>query len=484
MRRRVVIWTLFFLLPWAVKAQGNLREEYGRFRQQAISSYAGFREQCNKDYVSFLQQAWEYYRTGAVVEKPADETPPIIMDGEQEPVPVEDHELPFDEVIPVPQEEPQPQPVEPVSPLPLVQEEYCEFVFFGTPLKVRAGGRNRFTLKSTDGKDVAKAWEKLSGKDYDPMLADCLRIRADYKLCDWAYLQMLQTFAEAFIPSPDEATLLTAYLFSQSGYKMRLGVADKHLCLLFGTNHQIYMRPGFYIDHTIYYPLKGEAETIQVANFTFPNEKELSLVLADEPLFQRDESEPRQFSAMGYKTRSACSVNKNLLVFFNRYPSSQLDGNPMTRWAIYANTPLDRGVKEQLYPPLAEAVAGKGEPEAVSILLDFVQTAFAYEYDNAVWGEDRAFFAEESLYYPYCDCEDRAILFSRLVRDLLGLGVILVYYPGHMAAAVKFEESPAGDIITLNGERYLVCDPTYIGAPIGVTMPGMDNQMAKVILLQ
>jgi hypothetical protein len=34
-----------------------------------------------------------------------------------------------------------------------------------------------------------------------------------------------------------------------------------------------------------------------------------------------------------------------------------------------------------------------------------------------------------------------------------------------------------------NSDRYLVCDPTYVGAPIGVTMPGMDNGEAQVVLL-
>lgn len=121
--------------------------------------------------------------------------------------------------------------------------------------------------------------------------------------------------------------------------------------------------------------------------------------------------------------------------------------------------------------------------EAACRLLNFVQTAFEYEYDDKVWGCDRAFFAEETLYYPYCDCEDRSILFSRLVRDLMGLDVALVYYPGHLATAVAFNDEVPGDYIELGGRRYVVCDPTFIGAPVGMTMPGMDNSGAKVLLL-
>jgi hypothetical protein len=69
------------------------------------------------------------------------------------------------------------------------------------------------------------------------------------------------------------------------------------------------------------------------------------------------------------------------------------------------------------------------------------------------------------------------------VRDLLGLNVILVFYPGHLATAVEFNTPIEGDYILLNGKHFTVCDPTYIGAPPGATMPDMDNQTAKVILL-
>ncbi|MBR4380664.1 MAG: hypothetical protein IKP48_05330 [Bacteroidaceae bacterium] len=54
---------------------------------------------------------------------------------------------------------------------------------------------------------------------------------------------------------------------------------------------------------------------------------------------------------------------------------------------------------------------------------------------------------------------------------------------GHLATAVAFNMPVEGDYINLNGKRYTICDPTYIGAPIGVTMPEMDNKTAKVIVL-
>ena len=117
-------------------------------------------------------------------------------------------------------------------------------------------------------------------------------------------------------------------------------------------------------------------------------------------------------------------------------------------------------------------------------LLNWVQTGFVYKFDNEVWGDDRAFFGEEPLFYPYCDCEDRSILLSHLVRELLGLDTVLIYYPGHLAMAVDLAEASDGDYVQLDGRRFTVCDPTYIGARVGKTMPNMDNSQAKLILLE
>ena len=181
---------------------------------------------------------------------------------------------------------------------------------------------------------------------------------------------------------------------------------------------------------------------------------------------------------------SVVSLNQNMIDFFHSYPQACYNGNQSTRWVAYANTPLEEEVRSMLYPPLQRAIHGMSEREAAGLLLNWVQTAFEYELDDKVWGSDRAFFAQETLFYPFCDCEDRSILFSRLVRDLIGLEVVFIYYPGHLATAVAFNEDGAGDYVNYKGKKYIICDPTYIHANIGRTMPGMENRQAQIIALQ
>ncbi|MBR3284286.1 MAG: hypothetical protein IKI60_03100 [Alloprevotella sp.] len=203
------------------------------------------------------------------------------------------------------------------------------------------------------------------------------------------------------------------------------------------------------------------------------------------PLLAQDLSEQRTIAIKEYKLSADVAMNKNLINFFNECPNFWTDNDFMTRWAYYANTPVSPEIRETLYPQLRAIISNIPEVQAAGMLLTWLQFGLTYEFDNTVWGTDRAFFAEETLFYPFCDCEDRAILYSHLVRDLLGLDVVLVFYPGHLATAVNFKATqPRGDYFMLNGKRFTIADPTLEGGSIGMTMPGMDKTKAKVILLK
>jgi hypothetical protein len=173
-----------------------------------------------------------------------------------------------------------------------------------------------------------------------------------------------------------------------------------------------------------------------------------------------------------------------MLDFYTSYPTSAINGDFMTRWAMYAQTPMEALTREPLYEQLKKYIAGKSQIQAANILLNFVQTGLVYKYDDEVWGEDRAFFGEESLYYPYCDCEDRSILFSHLVRDLLGLEVGLVYTPGHLFTVVNFTEPTSGTYMMVGNKKFTVCEPTCTnGAKVGWSAYKPDAPDNKLILL-
>lgn len=496
MKKDIYLVVLCALVPCVTKAQGSFNEfkkkvesEYSSFKETRNNEFEEFRNKINEEYVSLIKKAWKEFNIIKGIPMPEEDKkiPPVIYQDEDKDKPIKDNPKPFEEIIPIVKPEPQPEPIVPIeeTPEPSV-DKYYTFKFFNTELKVRLEDKHRFILRSCDEKEIARSWNLLSSTNYNNVINDCLNIRSHNKLCDWAYLLMLRDLSNAFLGgNNNESVLFTAFLYCQSGYKMRLASANNQLFLLYASSHIIYDKSYWEIEGERFYPLACNQKQLYICQATFPKERPLSLQIETEQLFARNTSEQRSLQSGRYQdVKAAVSTNKNLIKFFDSYPTSIINEDFGTRWAMYANTPLSQQAKISLYPSLKNAVNGKSQLEAVNRLLNFVQTAFVYEYDDKVWGYDRAFFADETLYYPYCDCEDRSILFSRLVRDLLGLKVVLIYYPGHLATAVNFVDNVTGDYVTINNCRYIICDPTYIGAPVGATMPNMDNKKAKVILLE
>lgn len=472
------------------------QQDFKNYKEKRRKEFEEFRRKRNEEFARFVRKSWAKANPKPITPKPKDDPkPPVVVPKDDvPPVNPNPKPLPYEDVVPAPKPKPQPQPVDPIEEVPVTPvtptQPSVSFSFFGTTDKVRFDKKYTIKLASLNENAIANAWLKLSEESYTNLIHDCLEIRKNHGLCDWAYLMMLQNMSESICgKGTNESVLLMAYVYCQSGYQMRMAIDRQKLLLLFSSKHQIYDLPYFTVDGSYYYPLlrKGEkiSEQIQICRAAFPKEKSMSLLLPTAQNFAASYNGQRTIKSERYPNVSAVvKVNKNLISFYNTYPSSMVGDNFMTRWAMYANTPMAKDVSKQLYPQLKSMVDGHSQLDAVNMLLNWVQTGFVYEYDDKVWGGDRAFFAEESLYYPYCDCEDRSILFTRLVRDLLGLKCILIYYPGHLAAAVRFTDSVNGDYIQLNGQRYIVSDPTYIGAPVGMTMPNMNNQSAKVILLE
>lgn len=462
----------------------TFEDAYNSFRMSAKNDYEDFRKKANEQYAAFLKEAWKQSKILPKVQLPKDEEkPPIEYDGKHR---GDNNPIEFDGVIE--QTTPQPQP-KPIAPIPEndKNQQYYSFSFYGTEMKVRFAPSLIERVDKIDGNHLSEAWTKMSSERYNNLIRDCLELRIRYKLCDWAYYKMLEAFSESACGGKgNDAVLLQAYLYAQSGYKMRLATSNGKLLLMFNSCNLLFDYGGLKLDDGYYYATTKlkDGEELNVCDVSFPNESPMSMDIAEEPLLAEVFSTERTIKAQSCPIVTKSKVNKNLIAFFNDYPTSYSDDNFMTRWRYYANTPLSESVKSELYPQLKSSLGGKDLLTAANMLLNYVQTGFEYEYDDKVWGHDRAFFAEETLYYPYCDCEDRAILYSRLVRDLLGLDVVLVYYPGHMCTAVNFPDGAHGDYITLDGKPFTISDPTYIGAPVGATMPGMDNKGAKVILLK
>ena len=427
-----------------------------------------------------MRAAWDWYEGKAPMPLPQEEKPippkpykPI----DNEPVIIE----PID-VKPV-EPSPQPKPIEPIYEKSTPSENYFATTFYNADCRVRLPQSAKDNLVDCSPNSLADGWLNLCTDEMDNAIRDCLENRIKYNLCDWAYLQFLIDLSSKFCNNTNSATLLAAFIYCQSGYQIRLGEDNGTLVLLIGSKHFIYDYPYFEIGSEIFYPMADTSDKLQICSGSFESETPLSLYINSEQLLGFELSQERTVTSKEYSISATSEVPTDLIKFYNTYPTSVFGNNVLTRWAMYANTPLAEKTKNCLYPSLKKSIENSTKLQAANKLLNWVQTGFVYEYDDKVWGHDRAFFAEETLYYPYADCEDRSILFSRLVRDLLDLDVALIYYPGHLATAVKFDTDVDGDAMIINGERFIVCDPTYIGAPVGAQMPDLEYDKAQAIVL-
>lgn len=493
MKQFFILFTLLCISASA-SAQNNdldsdFKKEFEQFKNSATKSYANFRAKANSDYAEFLKKAWQEFQVAPELEAPQVD-PPVQPVAPPAPKPT-----PKPEPKPTPKPEPQapvvvkPQPVAPEPAKPTIPQLPSEPMvvqmpvkFFGVDCKVRLKvGTGEVIVNDANEQSVSNAWKELCDGRFDKMLLDCVNIRNGLKLSDWGYYLLTKSVAEEFCEAKctNNTKMLQAYLMTQAGYQIRLARVDSKLFLMLPSSSVIYGKKYVKLNDTNYYFLDEDypGGRFYLCTASFPGEKGFSIRMDQQPLlpYAKSNKLSTHQSKKYPELKVTFEANQNLIDFYNTYPCS--------RWDNFSYSSLSHEAKGTLYPILRSAIAGKSEIAAANMLINFVQTGFKYKTDQEQFGYERPLFGDESLHYDYCDCEDRAILFSILVRDLLGLNVALVDYPNHIAAAVCFN-GVYGDYFTINGKKYTICDPTYIGASVGLTMPDMNNSEAKLIPLE
>ena len=494
MRKSTVI-LLCFIISATLSAQSfddyrkAALDGFNAYKEKTIKDFEAYRAKVNADFAEYMRKAWEWKEGNPAVPKPEEkkpDVPPVVLPDIDIPDIPDDNEIPYVDIVPIVIDD-VPIPIIPIKPVPKQDESKYTVVYYGTECSVRFDPKKKFRMTGASEDAAADMWSAMSQDSYINLLSDCLQAKDNLALCDWAYYTFLDGVCLKIYGQSNEAVMLKAFLLSQSGYKVRLARSESGVMrLLISLTDDLYDYGYFELDGTHYYVTDKKTESsLYIFDQEFPNEKSLRMAVARAAKFSEKQSESRTLRSKRFPDISvSSSFNENLIGFYSDYPESYKRNQEFSQWVFYANTPISDKVKSRIYPKLEASIKGKTQAEAANILINFVQTAFEYKTDEDNWGYERSFFPEETLYYPYSDCEDRAILYSRLVRDIMGLKVVLLYYPGHLATAVAFTEPVTGDYLSISGTKYLVCDPTYINANIGMTMPGMDNAKAVVVMLE
>lgn len=483
---------LFLLFPRTFQAQDIIREmnEFDEFVKQQQKEFFDFVSEQNREFIQFLKENWKAYDSEQTENRPRRPEPVVPVKADKKNPSLKPVHISVDTIQKIPVVIPDTtfpdlgekkgSVIEDNTVPTLSENESLSFYFYGRACNVGLSMKDCVHLKDISEKTVADGWEQLSKKKYQSLVDACLSMKTSYKLNDYAYLLLTEAVATELLSqhSKNDIVLLQAFILCQSGYRVKIARIDGELGLLYASKDLIYATTYLTIDGEKYYKWGEKVKNgtpIYTYGKNFADSKYLiSMGVSEEPDFCGKLIMKTLQSKKYPEVKIVSQVHEELIGFYKNYP--QCD------FSVYLNAPVSKLVEQSVVGALGGIVKGKSQVVAANMLIDFVQTAFSYQTDTEQFGYEKPFFVDELFYYSYCDCEDRAVFYAYLVRTLLNLDVVLLDYPNHIATAVCFGEQVEGDYVMVNGKKYIICDPTYIGASIGMAMPQFKSIAAKVLM--
>lgn len=490
--KKTIVTTLLLLsaLTFHVAAQtssGNFEkfrrektEEFKNWRHDKQTEFEKYRQRLNDEFADMMERSWKNYGSSPAEKRRERPEPVKPLDADNVKL-TRPQELPVDVVTP---------PERPIPDIPVTLPRITpgktvtypvNFTFYHTPCGINNFDTSALSFDNLSSKSLAAAWRRLSNHtDSETLLDDCLRLREELNLCDYGYMKLIEAMAAKLYPrSADKQAFLTVFLLNQSGYDAKLANHGNRLCTLFHPSHQIYSRPFFTLGNKKYFVSGNLAEStasLNVCDLDFRSgATPIRMVMNRIPAFAPRAGRQPSYSSAQWKMAPPVKVevNPSVIEFMNDYP--------LLDWQLYGLSQLSAPIKSSICQALAVITEGMNEVEAVNTLLDYMQFGFNYMTDGDQFGYEKPFFFDENFFYPANDCEDRAILFARLVKSLLGLDVVYLNYPRHLATAVKFSSDIKGTYVLVDGEKYFVCDPTCLHGKAGTLAAVYSNSRPKVV---
>lgn len=469
--------SLTLLAAGPLAAQGF--EEWKQQRQQEFQS---FRDARDKAFMGYLESQWEQFEAYKARSRYSEPKPERIPKADPEPVPEEakgPKVSPPPEPAPAPEPAPKPKP-EPAPPEPEAPPSHA-FSFLGQRLEVAFDPALKARLGGVSQDAVAGFWKHLAQRPHEATVEALYQRSEALGLNDWGTARLAHALGRSAFQGENEATLFTWFALTKLGYQAKVGFSGGTIYLLMPARQEMYSVPYFTFDGVEHYTVvprdSDPPGSVKTYEGEYPGEQQrLDLRVAGEPQ-GGGEAKTRElsFAYEGERHRLRVELDGRRLAFYEDYPQ--------TDFGVYFDAPVSGSAREDLLEALRPLVADKSEVEAVNLLLRFVQTAFEYQTDQQQFGREKPMFAEEVLYYPASDCEDRSVLFAYLARNLVGLEVVGLHYPNHLATAVRFSGEVPGTAVRHGGGRYVVADPTYINANAGQAMPRYEGTDPEVVPL-
>ena len=464
------------------KATQSLNKEYQQYIKKSNKEYSDYLKKCDKEWAEYLRKSWTEYTLFTGVKpniKPKPTKPPIAPKNPT--IPDSDIGAGKPKVAPI-DDTPKPEML-PFRPILLpagdnTDSKSAVFDFFGVPCTIGYDKKiGECGIKAVNETGVSDFWTQMSATDYSPLITRLIEAKKRMKINDYGFYLLVNSFAKSVYSQDENTVRLTIwFLLLHSSLEARVAINNNQIILFLNVQQTVYNIRSLIVGEKSFYEfpnVNGDACFTYTNNYTIKTNP-LDLDFSDNTsLGNHLNQRALRFKYNNQSYDLNLDYNQDVINFYKNYPSTEL--------SIYFNAPKSLAFKNSIIKVLRPYVVSMDERNAVEFLLNFVQTAFEYETDDQQFQKEKFFFAEESLYYPYNDCEDRAVLFTYLVKEIIGLKVVGLHYEGHVAAAVCFNTPISGDFIDYNGQKYIISDPTYINASVGMCMPQYKNATPKII---
>lgn len=491
----MVLVIALFASAEAVHPQQSRREGI----REKLEERKKFREEREEDFAEFLQERWEKMeeiKNAPVYSEPKLSKQPVRKEQEDGPTRskqfnYEEVEAASDEEPEVETEKPDPEPDKPAAKpeskegLPPVEQMFTWYgAYVEIPENVSLPGGDNYEVEESE---AAEFYSNYDAGDFSNLKEFLKTYRQELKLAGWHELYFIYSAVDKIASDQQggrrRTKILSTWAFAQDlGYDVRLGMDEEQYYLLYYSPRSIPGTSYFTLDKKDYYIFLPEKlgkpdSSIRTYNESFPGTTQAVIPyvsrLPELPWVNATRQVAFSFEGQDYEFE----------LEYNESLSDYYQSVPQVKPQYYFNPIKTPGIKDEFLEQVNSEIQDMDTWTAMDFLLRLTQEGFDYKTDQKQFGRQWFMIPPDKSAHPYSDCDDRSIFYGWLVRNLLGLEVAAVRWPGHLSTAVNYPENdqPDGAYVTVDGKKYVLNDPTYIGAGPGEVMNRYQNESPRLL---
>lgn len=452
--------------------QSAMELDFEKYVDSETKKFNDFREKENEKFARFLNSNWTEFTEFTKFNKPKKPPIPPADDVPNEPSKkidsVESNKSnPVVKKIPDSSNEFE----NPVKDQEKSYEFQNEFQFYGGGIELGYSNALLVEVSEVSKNGISNYWKTISSSDYQDLLSQLRGVFIRNNYADWQVFQFIRSFSSVIHSDAQSQIALQFFLLNQLGYDVKIAIQGNSFILLLPIEQKVYGKYSIVISGKRYYLWGGSNASLYTIKEKFnSNNEQISLLCESLPF--NSGRELSRVMKLPNGQGVMFKLNKGHLDYLSDFPQCEL--------SVHFNTPLTENLKRDIHAHFDPILEGKSDMEKANFLLQVMHRSFKYKTDDEQFGKEKWFFPEESIFYPFSDCEDRSVMFAKLIVELTDLEVIGLYYEDHVATALHLEK-PIGDCIKYEGKLYSVFDPSYINAKGGMSMGRYKKISPEVI---